>query len=145
MARRLAVLMLLTLLNCSASPELDAGTGGGTGGGGTGGGGTGGGQATLDAGRMEGELCVAQTDCATGLRCVARATASGTPNVCSACQMAGTFCGDGGRCLSVAQPSGVTVTCSFGGPGEPCSAPGDCRSGFCDSTVTAGGVTTACR
>lgn len=141
------LLLLVTLLNCSATPEFDAGVGGGRGGGSGGGtgGGTGGGQAIADAGRMEGETCVAQSDCASGLQCVARVTASGTRNVCSACQMAGTFCGDGGRCLSVAQPAGTTVTCSFGGPGEACSAPGDCRSGFCDSVVTAAGVTTTCR
>lgn len=147
------IALLMCVASCSPALDVDAGSGGGGGGGGGAGGGGaagtggGGGSSAMDAAlrRGEGESCQQTSDCVSGLQCVNRVTGSGAGFVCSSCMNAGDACGDAGRCVAVATSSGATVSCSFGGPGEPCSSNADCRSNDCQQMVTAGGVTRACR
>lgn len=146
--RVLPLVVLAALLGCSAEPPSGTGGGGGgaTGGGGAPGGGAGGGGGTaLDAGRPEGTSCTSSADCAAGLTCETQVTASGTATRCAACASGGQACRDGGVCITVVQGAGTSLVCTEGGPGEPCTTASQCRSGQCDTTVTAGGTTQRCR
>ncbi len=90
-----------------------------------------------------GSVCVTDRACRSG-QC---SFPFNPPRVCipaPECVVAGR-CGDGGTCVSVVTSSTASVVCSSGLPGDPCARGTDCQSNDCELTVTAVGVTRACR